>query len=672
MNEANFFRSVADSRILLQLRKSTIAVSVTPITGCCYSFYLYKNNLIIHKLICRKKPSVEIPIKGLREGDRLKVKVLYINDICKTSKISKSITLPRRNQLGYSFDFSNVPTLSLQDCEISYYQESKIIEHETIGFKPRSDCLPIKLRPPINWLEDPFNDRNWMFQLHAWRNLDPYFNRLKFSDVTIIQEVINDWVGYEKKHKNKWFWYDMSTGLRALKISFYLQQCYKHNIEHGLSDLDYLLGEHIRHLSNPGELSSGNHGLFQLHGLKSLIFILKEFENGLLTKDILISYSNNEMEKLILRQLGRHGVHTEDSPDYHFFAHKKITGITKAPWWLDLNQEIIDLLNLGEHAKAWLVYPDSRCVPVGDSSSVIKRSISSCLTDWPHESFEDYVGAQIDGYAVIRSNNNVPIKGSSFLFLQGSFYNSSHKHCDDLSIILQEGGKNILIDPGKYGYNQDRFRKYFISTPAHNTITVDGISTTRLNQYSYGSAIQEPPRCHNGLWSVKAYVDHIVNQYSHQRILFYLPGIDMYVVDIIDNKSHTSNREVSLWWHFDTDAIFTRILDGKLSFVDLDISSKPLHIRTSSCADDIQVETFKGHDEDCLAGWVSKSYLGYQPSPCVRLISSLNKTKVFITHFTLSQGLSTPLIQFKGNLLVSHNAYVIKQLPSEVRCLAWP
>jgi len=51
-----------------------------------------------------------------------------------------------------------------------------------------------------------------------------------------------------------------------------------------------------------------------------------------------------------------------------------------------------------------------------------------------------------------------------------------HGHADALSIIVTANGSDLLLDPGTYAYNRGAaWRRYFRSTRAHNTVTVDGL-----------------------------------------------------------------------------------------------------------------------------------------------------------------------------------------------------
>jgi uncharacterized heparinase superfamily protein len=53
---------------------------------------------------------------------------------------------------------------------------------------------------------------------------------------------------------------------------------------------------------------------------------------------------------------------------------------------------------------------------------------------------------------------------------------AAHAHADALSFTLSAGGKAILIDPGTYTYHtEERWRRYFRGTRAHNTVVIDDL-----------------------------------------------------------------------------------------------------------------------------------------------------------------------------------------------------
>lgn len=49
-----------------------------------------------------------------------------------------------------------------------------------------------------------------------------------------------------------------------------------------------------------------------------------------------------------------------------------------------------------------------------------------------------------------------------------------HGHVDHGSITLYGYGSRLIVDPGKYTYNQDALRRWFKGRAGHNVVTVDG------------------------------------------------------------------------------------------------------------------------------------------------------------------------------------------------------
>jgi hypothetical protein len=65
---------------------------------------------------------------------------------------------------------------------------------------------------------------------------------------------------------------------------------------------------------------------------------------------------------------------------------------------------------------------------------------------------------------------------------------AAHGHADALAIAVRAAGVDILVDPGTYDYfSFPEWRRYFRSTRAHNTVTIDGVDQSeQLGLFLWG------------------------------------------------------------------------------------------------------------------------------------------------------------------------------------------
>lgn len=80
------------------------------------------------------------------------------------------------------------------------------------------------------------------------------------------------------------------------------------------------------------------------------------------------------------------------------------------------------------------------------------------------------------------------------MMFKSGYTSKTHKHADDNSFMLYSKGYDLFVDPGWYNYTTgDRYRDYFNSALAHNTVIVDGKSYSptvenshKVGIYDYG------------------------------------------------------------------------------------------------------------------------------------------------------------------------------------------
>ena len=489
----------------------------------------------------------------------------------------------------------------------------------------RKDLPPHPFRLPFDWHSDPFGDRNWMFQLHAWRMLDPYLMRLLREPehpraLGDVRDIIADWHRDNMAGaRGKFTWYDMSTGLRALKLAWLTLILRERGI--GFPDpdmMDDLVDRHMAELARPAALKPGNHGLFQLNGLMALAWACLGHPRAEKAR----AYAVAQMKDILDRQLGEHGIHTEDAPYYHFFAVNTIARILKAPWWkVPGMTPARRKLKRAQVAGDWLTDPAGRCLPIGDSDASLLREGFDTLKQWPHRRSGANWGAILDGYGVVRSAPDVPPTRSSMLFQTASFHPAGHKHADCLSFVWQEGGQNILIDSGKYGYEKDAMRAYFQSTRAHNTVEIGHEEFDRDASHAYGSGMRQVTPLGDA-WLLEAEADRRHLGAVHRRCVLFQPGRFALVIDHLKFRRPAARlrrfqaalrrgRRITNWWHFNPDLTVSRRDAGSYRVSGL-AQGREIHVshagNTKASRDGLHIGEMGSRPQ----GWVSRAYREYR------------------------------------------------------------
>ncbi len=508
----------------------------------------------------------------------------------------------------------------------------------TEGFAT-SNHPPWPLDLPIDWGANPFKDRDWQFQLHAWRMIDQYFIEYsKTKDKALIEEslkFVEDWHDYHfvKNKKADFTWENMSTGIRAMRLAFYIKAIRKNliSIDENLKDKVYFLAsEHINKLKQEYFFYNNNHGIFALAGLHLLC--REDFENPTCNVDTK-NYVKRRFKKIIDAQYTEEGVHTEGNPQYHFYVSDTLAKKLKAPTQ-EILSEMSDLFNKIENVKPWLLFPNREVSRVGDSSGrkyyisfdPLKFIEPTCINKDKCYLVGDFTKS---GYAIIRS---IPeTKDESMLFVTGMAHNIAHKHADDLSFQLFEFGRLILIDTGFYSYEYDTMRKYTMSTAAHNTISIQNNKTNPVNDIKNESKYEavswkeivsevntvemvgsflKSVKAMDNKFQVHGKVDR-KNLFSQERYIYYIPGKMLWIEDTL---SSTSEHNYVSSLHFAPD--INVVLYKNNAYADFGNGSLHAKVLSENC----QLSMARGQKNPIL-GWANTGTFGEMiPTTVVRAI----------------------------------------------------
>ena len=495
------------------------------------------------------------------------------------------------------------------------------------GFKPRKDVPPWPVSLPIAWNADPFGDRNWRFQLHAWRLIDPIL--LKYRDTQDKKyleesiEIINDWYQYHYilRKVSKYQWYDMAAGIRAMKLAWLWNEIDFENFSEGkeLKQIfDELMELHVTKLINESFLASDNHAYFQLVGLRLLCkanptinLCIEETE-----------YNNNKMKSLLSRQFTGEGVHRENSPGYHIFTINVLKRLDIAKLY---DHKIADLIQRAERVIPWLIYPDGTIVRIGDSSGKFKHENSPITDIYTINDRKLTFGNYIDsGYFSLRTPFNINSTFATQIIITGiSNADATHKHADELSFELFHRGRLVFVDSGKYSYNLDDYREYILSASAHNTLSFAGYPIGPKDVSGSGSKLKSI-RTSNEYVHVFGHVSR-PDVFDHFREFRIKPFEEIHIKDtfkktlpfykelpfISGDTSVTSNL------HINPFITVQRVGENKVQLDDLAI----VELFSSDC----KLEIIKAQEVPLL-GWVSFEYNDIKPTNVIRAYCANNQS----------------------------------------------
>ncbi len=419
-------------------------------------------------------------------------------------------------------------------------------------------------------------------------------------------DIALDWYRFhvEEGKTSAFQWYDHSTGVRASRLAFLLSFILSNEIEVGDGDLVRLMDLadiHIQKLMDPGFLTPNNHGVFQLVGLDALCSVVgwRHACQGAR------SYAKEEFIKLVKTWFSEEGVNVENSPTYHGWVPLQIRELGAVERFQD--PEIRRILERADEIAPWLTYPDGRWVRVGDSHGDGPRLTgpveSECLPEglgcWAVQDFTK------SGYAIIRSLPEVDESESSMFFVSGTTAPTGHKHADDLGFVLIEGGRDIFIDSGRYGYNYDDERSYVLSARAHNVPSLFG---RRTDPYVIDPAEShlEPIAVERGKFIISGVVTRS-GLFSHERTLAYIPGVSLEIEDKLNNR--TSHKWQSNL-HLAPDLMPVISDTGFL------VETDDLAVRGEFSGKGCEISSVRG-ETDPYQGWVSVGYLELAPATVV-------------------------------------------------------
>lgn len=377
--------------------------------------------------------------------------------------------------------------------------------------------------------------------------------------------------------------------------------------------------------------STGNHTIAEAVGLIYAGMLFPEMKRAGVWKNRGIELLENEVEHQILADGG--GV--EQAFWYHLFV-LDLYGLTAA--LLDHTGEVFPKkirsgIDRGRYYLGHFAESVDQLPRIGDADDGYALS-RRLLISWDSpviNSRNRIVTFRESGYSIVSGDNGqlTAVVDHGPLGMKPS---CGHGHADALSMTVSYNNKPLLVDPGTYTYTGDqRWRRYFRSTRAHNTIVVDGQDQAKQESAFLWSQYFNAELVDFGIWSDEmSWLLMRHNGYyqrfgvTHWRMMIIADG-DLYVWDYLegsDNRKH----QLELNWHFG-----------------ISVDQSEPGYRGNICGEEILIAleggmtTLLSADEELPGGWCSPEYGVRREATTIRSQQTTTLPHQFVTTITIGR-----------------------------------
>lgn len=405
-----------------------------------------------------------------------------------------------------------------------YEKLTKLVLAGTLRLPPHPDWTG----DVTDWAADPLADRNWQFQHHTLRWLNPVRWSALDGDEAAATEwrrVARSWGKANvpaRKAKGLFAWKDMADGNRAIQLSLGAPLIRPED--------DWyipLLRYHVDWLLDETHLATKNHALHQHQGLVVAAAVLRD-------RDAL-HVACQRMAAQFESTFDEQGANDEGAVGYHEMNLK---------WWslawdrieaegLRIPEFAAERLEAGRTALAQMVLPNGILPQIGDTkrvpvSSGLGEQVEYVKTQGVHGKPPAATAVLYDrGYIVSRSGwgEGRPLNQESHMIVRFGHDVLSHSHHDRGSVHLYSRGRTWLTDSGFYSYQTgDSTRQHFLSRDAHNLAELPGLAhvdraEVELERFSATDDVHDA-----------VLIDHGYVDVEMRRRVLYLSGPDCWII----------------------------------------------------------------------------------------------------------------------------------------------
>lgn len=544
--------------------------------------------------------------------------------------------LKTRETPRWYFDWRQRPQHAARPAGVDTGAADRVVAHEL------TSCgIAHQFGPDIDWSINPtklkYNEWTWQLSRHPfWSTLGrAYWDT---GDEVYAREFvaqISDWITdnpvpvNDSGNRAGSRWRTIETGIRM--FSSWPDCFFRFLSSPSFSDAAVVLMvksmvEHARHLlAHP----TGNNWLaMEMNGLFHVGVLFPEFTEAALWRETATKRLYEEMNL----QVYPDGAQVELATGYHGVSLHNFLGTLKLA-------ELNGISLPGDYAArlekmydyyAKLAMPDGLYPALNDSGwGDCRRSLRDGAERFPQRSDWLWVASHgregtpptftstlfpYAGWAVMRSG-----WGPEDLYLHFEYgpFGAGHQHEDKLSFVVHAFGRRLLTEGGIYAYDSSPWRRYVLSTRAHNTIMVDGREQRRAGlRETYVTQEPLPNRWTTTPqfdfaegWFDEGYGPDRDRTVTHRRAVLFVKPEYWLVIDRLTPADAAVHRYDAIF-HFDGEAAETSSAPLAAHSTDPqrpNLAIVPLHTAG------LGVDIVKGQEQPAVQGWMPAR--GYDVRP---------------------------------------------------------
>lgn len=409
----------------------------------------------------------------------------------------------------------------------------------------------VTLTPPVDWLQNPERSQRFRIELADLRWIGPLLQAYRQDGdrgaLRRARNLVLDWVAHQppdRKATSPRAWAPKQVGDRAPYIAYVARAASCEGmlprtqaallLDAVETHADFVLREGRWAGEEPRSGDATNRGLYARIGLLLVARQLPFMADA----EVWHRRAVRGFKRILRnRMVDAEGFWLEHSTNYHL-AVTRLLGRFLELVRRDERGRLPGLRERMRNVRGWLTAPDGDAVQYGDSH------LRSGPT-WEPDRDRGLFVLPRSGLAFVRARD-------SYLATYAAFHNGEHKHSDELSFDLFDRGHRIVSDSGQYHTDRGALYKFTRSARAHTTLTADGRGFPRGGANAYGSGILRTGTASSlegRTWYAIEGTNPLLDQrgISHHRLLLYLPGAALIVVDRVRaEERHLYQRNFQL------------------------------------------------------------------------------------------------------------------------------